>query len=322
MAAVQGVTRVTSYKASPHWSLAVKPLRMTLIAATLLAPLACTDHRPPETVAARDDSSSAQQMQLSRRLGYDAAGRPAGVALSEVVVTGSSEWTPVAPADAAPNLVIRTATASVEVDSLERAVKELKELAARLGGYVANSGIEAGPRRQRQGVIEVKVPTTRFEEVLSGLTPIGKLESVNVSAQDVGEEFVDVTARMDNAKRLEQRLIELLGTRTGKLKDVLAVEESLARVREEIERHEGRIRYLKAHTAMSTLSVTVHEPFPVVGTAGKSVMGEAFTQAWRNFVGFIAFGVQSLGVVLPLTVLAMAGWMLTKRVRLAKQRPA
>jgi hypothetical protein len=198
----------------------------------------------------------------------------------------------------------------------------LKELAARLGGYVANSGIEAGKSRQRQGVIEVKVPANRFEEVLSGLTPIGKLESVNVSAQDVGEEFVDVTARMDNAQRLERRLIELLATRTGKLNDVLAVEEALARVREEIERHEGRIRYLKAHTAMSTLSVTVHEPFPVVGTAGKSVMGEAFTQAWRNFVVLVAFLVQSLGVVLPIAVVAVAGWMLTKRVRLAKQRPA
>ena len=241
---------------------------------------------------------------------------------SGIVVTGKSEWTPSAPADVAPNMVIRTATASVEVDSLERAVGQLKELATRLGGYVANSEIEVGKSRQHQGDIKIKVPATRFEEALSGLTPIGRLESVNVEAQDVGEEFVDVTARMDNAKRLERRLIELLGTRTGKLTDVLAVEEALARVREEIERHEGRIRYLKAHTAMSTLSVTVHEPFPVVGTAGKSVMGEAFTQAWRNFVVLMAFAVQSLGVILPLGVLAIAGWMLTKRVRLARQRTA
>jgi hypothetical protein len=219
-------------------------------------------------------------------------------------------------------MVIRTATASVEVDSLEIAIAQLKALATRIGGYVGNSQIEVGKRQQRQGEIEMKVPATRFEEALSGLTPIGRLESVNAEAEDVGEEFVDVTARMENAKRLEQRLIQLLGTRTGKLKDVLAVEESLARVREEIERHEGRIRYLKAHVAMSTLSVTVHEPFPVVGTAGKSVMGEAVTQAWRNFVGLIAFAVQSLGVVVPLTVLAMAAWMLTKRMRLAKQRTA
>ncbi|HWC72921.1 MAG TPA: DUF4349 domain-containing protein [Gemmatimonadales bacterium] len=294
----------------------MKTLAIALTAGTLFAFLACGDHQRPARMASHDSASA------PHRIGYDARGRPAAVALSQSVVTGTPEWTALAPADANPSMIIRTATASVEVDSLESAIARLKELAARVGGYVANTDIETGNNRQRQGDVEVKVPATRFEEALSGLTPIGRLESVNVEAQDVGEEFVDVTARMENAKRLEQRLIQLLATRTGKLKDVLAVEESLARVREEIERHEGRIRYLQAHTAMSTLSVTVHEPFPVVGTAGKSVMGEAFTQAWRNFVVLLAFVIQSLGVVLPLAVVAIAGWLLTKRMRLARQRTA
>lgn len=302
-------------------------MRLLVITCVTAMLLACRSDRRAASrreYSASDSSSATERAaRAPRRIGYDAAGNPAPTTLQAITVTAAApEWPSHAPADASPNMVIRTATASVEVDSLEAAVAQLKELAARLGGYVANSQIEVGTRQQRQGDIEVKVPATRFEEALSGLTPIGRLESVDVEAEDVGEEFVDVNARMDNAKRLEQRLIELLGTRTGKLKDVLAVEEALARVREEIERHEGRIRYLNAHTAMSTLSVTVHEPFPLVGTAGKSIMGEAFTQAWRNFVALLAFAVQSLGVVLPLAALAAAGWTLTKRVRLAKQRTA
>src|SRR5207249_8861487 len=91
---------------------------------------------------------------------------------------------------------------------------------------------------------------------------------------------------------------------------------------EEIERYEGRIRYLQAHTAMSTLSVTVHEPLPVVGTAGQSVMGAAVKQAWRNFVALASLVVQSLGVVLPLGVVAIVGWVVTRRWRLARQRAA
>jgi len=220
------------------------------------------------------------------------------------------------------NMIIRTATASIEVDSLEVAVAQVKQLAARLGGYVGSSGIVTGKHQLRQAAIEVKVPAARFDEVSSGLAPIGKLESFNVEAQDVGEEYVDVNARMENARRLERRLIDLLATRTGKLKDVLDVEQSLARVREEIERYEGRIRYLQAHTAMSTLSVTVHEPLPVVGTAGQSVMGAAVKQAWRNFVALASLVVQSLGVVLPLGVVAIVGWVVTRRWRLARQRAA
>jgi len=213
-------------------------------------------------------------------------------------------------------MVIRTATVSIEVDSLEPAVARVRELAAQFGGYVANTDITTGKNQLRNATLEVKIPATRFEQSLAGLTPIGKLESVSVEAEDVGEQFVDVSARMDNARRLERRLIDLLAARTGKLKDVLDVEQALARVREEIERYEGRIRYLKAHTAMSTLSVTVHEPLPVVGRAGKSVMGEAFKQAWRNFVVLLSLAVQSLGVVLPLGLVAFVVWIGTKRWRL------
>ena len=237
------------------------------------------------------------------------------VARSEVVVMPPSP-------PAVSNMIIRTATASIEVDSLEPAVALVEELAERAGGYVGGSGIETGRNQLRKAYIEVKVPAARFNEVIGGLKPLGKLESVNVAAQDVGEEFVDVTARMDNGRRLEQRLIGLLATRTGKLKDVLDVEQSLAQVREEIERYEGRIRYMQAHVAMSTLNVTLHEPMPIVGTAGTSLMGEAFAQAWRNFVTLLAVTVQSLGIILPLALVAGLAWFVTRRFKTRSARPA
>src|SRR5207237_684198 len=98
---------------------------------------------------------------------------------------------------------------------------------------------------------------------------IGKLESVNVNAEDVGEEFTDVTARMGNARRLESRLIDLLATRTGKLKDVLDVEQELARVREEIDRYEGRLRYLRAHAVLSTSTTSPSIGSPATRTGAR-----------------------------------------------------
>jgi hypothetical protein len=222
---------------------------------------------------------------------------------------------PISARDITASMVIRTANATIKVDSLEPAVAQVRLLAARVGGYVANTDMQTGAGQLRSASLEIKVPATRFDEALSGLAPIGSLESVNVEAEDVGEEYVDVTARMENARRLERRLVELLASRTGRLKDVLDVEQALARVRGEIERYEGRLRYLKAHAATSTLTINVHEPVPVVGTAGTSVMGEAGKQAWRNFVALLALLVQSLGVVLPLGALAAAGWVVTRRWR-------
>src|SRR6266540_815547 len=251
----------------------MRPRSITLLCVASL--LGCgTDQAP---VAA--DSSSIEYLQRNQQEGYSGQvatlAQHAAPALSEVVVTATEEFRPLTPPDAISDMVIRTATASVEVDSLEPAIAQVKDLATRLGGYVANSGIDAGKKRLRQASMEVKIPAARFDDVVTGLTPIGKLETINVSAQDV---------------------------------------------REEIERYEGRMRYLRAHTAMSTLSITVHEPLPVVGSAGRSVMGDAFRQAWRNFVVLVSLVVQSLGVVIPLGAIGVVVWVGRRRVM--KQRVA
>jgi hypothetical protein len=190
------------------------------------------------------------------------------------------------------------------VASVDTAIVRLQELARRVGGYVANSSSQGGERELRQATLELKVPAARFADAENGLAALGKVEYVNVTAQDVGEEFVDVTARVENARRLEQRLVGLLATRTGKLEEVLSVERELARVRETIERYEGRLRYLRTRVDVSTLTVTVHESEPLVGQLGTSNrIVEAFRAAWRNFVGFIAGFIESLGVLLPLALI-------------------
>src|SRR5213594_52314 len=283
-------------------------MRTPILAAVLAASLSCNVGRERNSATPLSDSIVAERgASLARRASSNA---PAALA---VAAAGEGALFP--RSVVASNMVIRTAQASVEVDSLERAVALVRGLAERVGGYVANTALQTGRGQLRSATLEVKVPANRFDEGLSGLAPIGKLESVNVSAEDVGEEFTDAIARMANARRLETRLIELIATRTGKLKDVLDVEQELARVREEIERYEGRLRYLQAHAALSTLTICVHEPPPVVGHPGSSVVAEAAKQAWRNFVWLFALVVQSLGIVIPLGTVATLGWVAMKRWR-------
>jgi len=242
------------------------------------------DIRPPMAMSitsGASDSSSTSPL--------DEAAKP-GVAL--------------AIADALPaTMLIRQGTASVQVDSLDAGIYRVRDIARRLGGIVANTEMKTGKEELHSASIELRLPSAKFDEALNGLSPIGKLESVNVNVADVGEEYVDVEARMTNARRLEQRLIDLLARRTGKLSDVLNVEHELARVREEIERYEGRMRYLRTRASVSTLTVTVHEPPPIVSPTGQGPIREAFRQSWRNFVDLFAGIIASLGVLIPLGVL-------------------
>lgn len=219
-----------------------------------------------------------------------------------------------------PSMIIRTGQAYIEVDSLEAAIAAVNSMAARVGGFIANTAIQSGEGQQHSATLEIKIPSVNYDQAMSGLTGIGKLRSSTTTAEDVGEEYVDVNARMANARRLEERLVTLLATRTGKLDDVLAVERELARVREEIDRYEGRLRYLRTRTAMSTLSVTVSEPAPVVGDPGSNILVKAAVQAWRNFVNLVAELIAASGVLLPL--LGLGGvvfwiWRRKRRVRMA-----
>jgi hypothetical protein len=219
---------------------------------------------------------------------------------------------PAPPAAVIPQMIIRTGTATVRVDSLEPAMARVEQLARRLGGYVSNSTVESGSQSLRQASLELKIPAARWNDAVSGLKPIGQLESQQTGSEDVGEEFVDVTARMTNARRLEGRLLDLLANRTGRLEDVLLVEREIARVREEIERYEGRLRYLRTRAAVSTLTVRLHEPAPVLAP-GHSPILDAFRQAWRHFIDFIAGLIESLGVLIPLGLLiAAAIWLLRR----------
>ena len=218
-------------------------------------------------------------------------------------------------------MIIRNGWAGIEVDSLDIAIARVRALATRVGGFVANTTVQGGRDQLRSASLEVKVPAERFDEALAGLTPIGKVESVNVSAQDVGEEYVDIAARVENAHRLESRLIALLANRTGKLQDVLSVERELARVREEIERYEGRLGYLLSRVATRTLTIAVHERAPIiVPVAGDGPITVAVRQAWVNFVKFVAALISSLGVLIPLGALVFVGWLGVRRW--APWRPA
>lgn len=226
-----------------------------------------------------------------------------------------------APDSMQQRMLIRTGDARVEVETLEPAVDALRALAGRLGGYVTSVAMQTGEEHVRQATLTMRIPAERFDEALTAIEPLGDVESVHVGSEDVGEAYADMEVRLANARRLEERLLELLTTRTGSLEDVLAVERELARVREQIERFEGRMRFLRNRVAMSTLSVTVHEPEPLFSSRpGGNVLLRSVRDAGRNFVGFVAGFIASLGVLLPVLGMLWLGWWLFRRRRRARPR--
>lgn len=280
--------------------------------------LACDQNDAAPSMAVKTDAAMAGQSAASAPFaGAARAERDMAGVGSELGATRTAQRMVAGDTGAtgAPAMIIRTGHASIEVGNVDQAALKVRALAASLGGHVANSQFEGGEHNVRSATLELKIPAARYDEAVSQLATIGEVESVNSTSEDVGEEYVDVTARVANARRLEQRLVQLLATRTGRLEDVLAVERELARVREEIERAEGRLRYLRTRAAMSTLTVLVHEDEPILGRAGDNPIVAAFKAAWRNFVRFVAGLIAAMGVMIPAAGIAALGFMLWRKIR-------
>lgn len=206
-------------------------------------------------------------------------------------------------------MLVRTGQAVLQVDTLESGIARVRALARRVGAQVGNTSITAGTEESRRAQMELRIPSLNFDDAVAGLSPIGKVQSVNVTAEDVGEEYTDVSARVANARRLETRLLDLLQNRSGRLEEILNLEREVARVRGEIEQMEGRLRYLRTRSSVSLLTITLHEPQTVMGTPpGERPIRDAFVTAWRSFVDLLAGLIASLGVLIPLGFLGYLAW--------------
>lgn len=223
--------------------------------------------------------------------------------------------TPIPSVDATGAMLVRHGQASIEVRGVDAAVVSARQAASQFGGFVANTSLRSGKDEQRSATLELRVPSDKFDALVSALSHLGKVESVTASAEDVGEEYVDLGARAANARKVEARLVEMLATRTGKLSDVLTVEQELARVRMEAERYEARIRYLERRASLSSLDVTIHEPLPLIDPQpGPGPLAEALALAWMRMVSVAAWCVAALGVLVPLGILIGVGILVARRV--------
>lgn len=169
-----------------------------------------------------------------------------------------------------PQQVIYTAdyTIKVEPHQAETASAQVGTIAQQAGGFVANRNklrTEAGNQRI---TVTVRVPAAKFDAVLAEVEKLGKVDEGQVRREDVTREYYDLQTRLRVAQEELARLGELM-KRTGRLADIIQVEEKLSEVQARVERLQGEFRYLKQQVALSTITVTLYEPRPAqVGSPG------------------------------------------------------
>jgi hypothetical protein len=185
----------------------------------------------------------------------------AGRAGAAPVATPSShtETDQSSPNDTSQRKLIRNARTDLEVLSFQDTVEKITALAREAHGYVATSGSQKQENGKLRGEVVVKVLPDALDHFLEQLRGLGELKNQTIGTEDVSKHYFDTTARLDNARVMEQRLVEMLKKNTGKVSDLLQVEKELGRVREDIEKMQGELKFMDAQVQFATVTITLAE---------------------------------------------------------------
>lgn len=223
--------------------------------------------------------------------------------------------------------LVRRAELTLETEAPAAARARLSAVAEQRGGFVVSSQLtrrlEASGDDDTEAQLVLRVPAAAFAATLEALRG-GDVRVLDEreSGEDVTEEYVDLEARLRAARALEAQLLSFL-KETHSVKDALEVHERLAAVRAELERAEGRRRFLEDQAALATITVRVVATPPVV-SRGRFDLWAAARLAGRDAqaltAALVTGAIRLLGVLVPLLALVAAPLWAVRRL-LRRRRP-
>ncbi|MBI2321178.1 MAG: DUF4349 domain-containing protein [Chloroflexi bacterium] len=168
-------------------------------------------------------------------------------------------------ASAAPwdRMVIRQASVALHVENVETALQRVREIARAGGGFVSSSSTHIEKVNDQERMVAnmvIQVRPDAFDVAVQTLRQMAlKVESENGTSQDVTEEYVDLESNLRNLQASEAAVLRLMD-RATRIEDVLALQRELTSIRAQIERLQGRKRFLERRTEMATIAVSLRLP--------------------------------------------------------------
>ena len=224
--------------------------------------------------------------------------------------------------------IIRNADLTIEVTSPTETQSKVVSIAEAHGGFVVNS--EAKQRDNGDATnrtldikLVVRIPENQFGTVLDKVRGLANNRNEEkVTGQDVTEEFIDLEARIKTQRALEAQFLQIM-KQAGKIEDALEVQRQIAEVRTEIEKLEGRKRFLENRSSLSTITVNILAPKPIaVNTTsfGRSVR-DAVSESIDAGSAIVLFFVRFVILMIPITVLLLlpGGLLLRYFIRRARR---
>lgn len=155
--------------------------------------------------------------------------------------------------------IIRSANVRFKVGNVKKATEEISEMVETFRGYVADQRFQ-NTNYSIENRFTIKVPQEKFGILLDTLQSVADfVDHQNMTSQDVTEEYIDLQSRLKTKLEIKERYEDILRKKAQTVNDILAAEEKLGYIQEEIEAAQGRIKYLTGKVSFSTITVDLYE---------------------------------------------------------------
>ncbi|MEV6179528.1 DUF4349 domain-containing protein [Streptomyces sp. NPDC052015] len=247
----------------------------------------------------------------------------AGAADAAKEGAGASGSRPSAAPTLPVNRIIRTATLTVQVADVPKALDEARTTTENAGGYVGDETTTRDEEGAEHTRVVLRVPVEKYDDVLSGLQGAGRLLERTAKAQDVTDQVVDVDSRITSQRASVARIRELMDQAT-ELSDVVTLEGELSRREADLEALLARQASLKDRTTMATITLTLSEK-PVEKKAKEDDEPgflDALAGGWEALVTVLRWLAVAFGAVLPFAVVALVLLLVWLRLLRGRRRTA
>jgi hypothetical protein len=158
-------------------------------------------------------------------------------------------------------MIARTVSLSLIAKDFDSSRASLDAIVARHNGYSANLTVNTPQGAARTIQASLRIPAPQLPAALVEIKALGRAEAENQNGEEVTQQHADLVARLKNSRETEQRLQAILTQRTGKISDVLEVDQEIARVRGEIEQMEAEQKNLEHRVDFATIDLKLSEEY-------------------------------------------------------------
>jgi hypothetical protein len=222
-------------------------------------------------------------------------------------------------------MIARTVSLSIVVKDFPASRATLDAILSRHHGYSAQLDVNTAENAARTLQASLRIPAPELAGAINDLKSLGRVENETQGGEEVSQQHADLVARLKNSRETERRLQAILTERTGKISDVLAVEQEIARVRLEIEQMEAEQKSLEHRVDFATVNLNLSEEYKAnltlpmsVGTRLHNGLVEGYRNASETILGIILFFVEyALTLLIWILILLVPAVFLWRRFRRA-----